>query len=189
MTVAWLLALFELCALLMVRAGFALSRSAARLAHETGAALTLMHVLPGGALQELRQWLGTGHATERQLHDDAQRQLRALAAELQVGRHVTASAVSASGSVLDEIGCGAEALDAALLVLGGARCRGDAPAGVGQHVRAAAAPSDAAHGTARQDVAVQRVPGAVRGEAPLRGRRRCEHRSLPATGPRRRDAA
>lgn len=39
---------------------------AARLAPETGATLTLMHVLPGGALQELRQWLGTGHATEQQ---------------------------------------------------------------------------------------------------------------------------
>jgi nucleotide-binding universal stress UspA family protein len=91
---------------------------AARLAHETGATLTLMHVLPGGALQELRQWLGTGHAMEQQLHDDAQRELRALAAELQASRHVTASAVNASGSVLDEIGREAEALNAALLVLG-----------------------------------------------------------------------
>ena len=37
---------------------------AARLAAETGAALTLMHVLAGGALQELRQWLGAGHEIE-----------------------------------------------------------------------------------------------------------------------------
>lgn len=91
---------------------------AARLARETGAALTLMHVLPGGALQELRQWLGTGHAIEQQLHDDAQRGLRALAAELQAHHQVAARVVQAGGSVLDEIGREAGALDAALLVLG-----------------------------------------------------------------------
>jgi nucleotide-binding universal stress UspA family protein len=91
---------------------------AARLAHATGAALTLMHVLPGGALQDLRQWLGTGHAMEQQLHDDAQRQLRALASDLHKNRHVAAQVVHASGSVLDEVGREAEALDAALLVLG-----------------------------------------------------------------------
>jgi len=91
---------------------------AARLARETGASLSLMHVLPGGALQELRQWLGTGHAMEQQLHDDVQRELRALASELQMHRHVTPRTVHASGSVLDEINQEAEALNAALLVLG-----------------------------------------------------------------------
>jgi nucleotide-binding universal stress UspA family protein len=91
---------------------------AARLAHETGAALTLMHVLPGGALQELRQWLGTGHAMEQQLQDEAHRLLGQLVAELQASRHVTIRPVHASGSALDEIGREAEALDAALLVLG-----------------------------------------------------------------------
>lgn len=91
---------------------------AARLAHETGAALTLLHVLPGGALQELRQWLGAGHALEQQLQDDAHRQLRQLAEALQVSRRVPVHAVHASGSALDEIGREADALDAALLVLG-----------------------------------------------------------------------
>lgn len=91
---------------------------AARLAHETGAALTLMHVLPGGALQALRQWLGTGHATEQQLHDDAQRQLAELASELQTHRRVTARTVYVSESVLDEIVREAEAVNAILLVLG-----------------------------------------------------------------------
>lgn len=91
---------------------------AARVAHATGASLTLMHVLPGGALQELRQWLGTGYAMEQLLHDDAQRELRALTSELQTHRHVTARTVSVSGSVLDEINQEAEALDVALLVLG-----------------------------------------------------------------------
>lgn len=91
---------------------------AARLAHETGAALALMHVLSGGALQELRQWLGADHAMEQQLHDDARRQLAALASELRTHRHVAARTVNASGSVLDEINREAEVLDAALLVLG-----------------------------------------------------------------------
>jgi nucleotide-binding universal stress UspA family protein len=91
---------------------------AARLAHETGATLTLMHVLPGGALQELRHWLGAGHAMEQQLQDDARRQLGALVSELQTHRHVVARAINASGPVLDEIGHEAESLDAALLVLG-----------------------------------------------------------------------
>jgi nucleotide-binding universal stress UspA family protein len=91
---------------------------AARLAHETGASLTLMHVLPGGALQELRQWLGAGHVMEQQLHDEARRQLAALASAQQAHRHVAARLVNASGSVLDEINREAEAMDAALLVLG-----------------------------------------------------------------------
>ena len=91
---------------------------AARLAHETGSALTLMHVLPGGALQELRQWLGTGHAMEQHLQDDAHRQLGQLVAELQASRHVAIRSFHASGAALEEIGHEAEALDAALVVLG-----------------------------------------------------------------------
>jgi nucleotide-binding universal stress UspA family protein len=91
---------------------------AARLAHETGAALTLLHVLPGGALQELRQWLGTNHAMEQQLHDDARCKLGVLASDLQTHQHVAARQVHASGSVLDEINHEADAMDAALLVLG-----------------------------------------------------------------------
>lgn len=91
---------------------------AALLAQETGAALTLMHVLPGGSLQELRQWLGTGHTIEQQLHDDAQRQLQALATELQTRGQMSALVVNRSGSVLDEIGREAESLAAGLLVLG-----------------------------------------------------------------------
>ncbi|HUG21334.1 universal stress protein [Piscinibacter sp.] len=91
---------------------------AARLAHETGTALSLVHVLSGGALHELRQWLGAGHASEQQLHDDAQQQLAAWVAELRASRHVSARPVSAVGSVLKEIDREAEALDAGLLVLG-----------------------------------------------------------------------
>lgn len=91
---------------------------AARLAHETGAALTLTHVLPGGALAELRQWLGSGHVMEQQLHESAQQQLRQLVDELKATRHVTAHTVHSIGSVLDDILSEASALDANLLVLG-----------------------------------------------------------------------
>lgn len=91
---------------------------AARLAHETGTSLTLMHVLAGGALQEFRQWLGTGHALEQQLQDEAHRQLDQLVADLQASRHVGIRPVHASGYTVDEIGREADALDAALLVLG-----------------------------------------------------------------------
>lgn len=91
---------------------------AARLAHETGAALTLMHVLPGGAVQELRQWLGTGHEMEQQLNESARQQLRQLADDLKATRHVTAHTVHSIGSVLDDILSEASALDASLLVLG-----------------------------------------------------------------------
>lgn len=91
---------------------------AARLAHETGAALTLMHVLPGGALQELREWLGASHPMEQQLHDEADRQLGAWAAELQTSRRVNIRAVKSTGSPLVEIDRECEELNASLLVVG-----------------------------------------------------------------------
>lgn len=91
---------------------------AARLAHETGAALTLIHVLPGNTLLALRDWLGTDHAVEQHLEDEAQARLGQLAAELRASRRVTVHPVNTSGAVLDEIYREAEALDAALLVLG-----------------------------------------------------------------------
>jgi nucleotide-binding universal stress UspA family protein len=91
---------------------------AARLAHETDAPLSLMHVLSGGALNELRQWLGVGHALEQQLQDHAAQQLQQLADELQATRHVPVRMVRASGTPIDEIVREADALQAALLVLG-----------------------------------------------------------------------
>lgn len=91
---------------------------AARLAHETGAALTLMHVLPGEALGQLRRWLGVGHEAEQCVRDDARARLRTLAEELHAARRVPVATVDASGPVLDEILQRADALDASLLVLG-----------------------------------------------------------------------
>jgi nucleotide-binding universal stress UspA family protein len=91
---------------------------AAHLAHETGAPLTLMHVIPGGALQSLRQWLGTSHPLATQLEAQAQQQLDQLASDLHATRHMSADTALATGSVLDEIGHKANTLDAGLLVLG-----------------------------------------------------------------------
>lgn len=91
---------------------------AARLARDMGVDLALMHVVPGPALQELRRWLGQDHEVERQVHEEASRQLSALASELQAHRHVRARSILASGGVLDAIVQEADAMDAGLLVLG-----------------------------------------------------------------------
>ena len=91
---------------------------AARLARESGSPLTLMHVMPGEALTELRHWLGAGHATEGRLMDASRQQLQQLAESLRTQQQITVHVVESSGSVLDEIRKQADALDASLLVLG-----------------------------------------------------------------------
>lgn len=91
---------------------------AAHLAHATGAPLTLMHVLPGGALQELREWLGASHPLEQQLHEEAHGQLAALIAELKTQHPVNVKPVLSTGSPLAEIGRQGEDQDASLLVVG-----------------------------------------------------------------------
>ncbi len=91
---------------------------AARLAHETGARLTLMHAVSGSALSELRQWLGAGHASERQLLDEARISLEQLATDLAATRHVAVQTHLGSGAATDQIGQHADAIDAGLLVLG-----------------------------------------------------------------------
>lgn len=91
---------------------------AARLARTTGSPLTLMHVLSGGGLQDLRRWLGGGSAVEHQLRADVAQQLRQLADQLQATRHPSVRTVNASGTPADEIVQEADAIDAALLVVG-----------------------------------------------------------------------
>lgn len=91
---------------------------AARLAHETGSPLSVLHVAPGEALAELRQWLGAGHASEKQLAEADRQQLQQLVDAVGSARHIHAKPLQATGSVLDEIRREADALDAALLVVG-----------------------------------------------------------------------
>lgn len=91
---------------------------AARVAHETGAALALLHVLSGGSLAELRQWLGAGHALERQLQADTLAQLQQAAQALQLERQVPVRTLQSSGVAFEQIACEAERQDAAVIVLG-----------------------------------------------------------------------
>lgn len=91
---------------------------AARMAHETGAKLTLMHAVSGRTLEELRQWLGVGHAAETQLLEDAEQQLRELAVKLDSAQRVKTQTHLATGPVIAEIERAADAAQAALVVLG-----------------------------------------------------------------------
>ena len=55
---------------------------AARLAHETHSALTLLHVLPGEPLAQIREWLGASSAPELKMREEAHQQLLEMAAAL-----------------------------------------------------------------------------------------------------------
>ncbi|NML15760.1 universal stress protein [Azohydromonas caseinilytica] len=91
----------------------------ARIARETGSPLSLLHVLPGDALELLREWLGNDNAAEPQLLEQGRRQLLRLAQELQTAHQVPRIDSSArAGQVLHEILCEAEERQAGLLVLG-----------------------------------------------------------------------
>ena len=91
---------------------------AARLAQETGAPLSLMHVTLDSALQELRQWLGAGHAMEQQLLAEAREQLARLADQLAARYGVGVRTVEAAGAVPEAIEDEVRRLGAGLLVLG-----------------------------------------------------------------------
>lgn len=91
---------------------------AARLAHDTRSALTLMHVLPAQPVKKIREWLGASSAPEQKSFEHAHRQLRQLASELTSVRRVELDIEAAAGSAPDEIVRTAERVHARLLVLG-----------------------------------------------------------------------
>jgi nucleotide-binding universal stress UspA family protein len=91
---------------------------AARLARVSAAPLTLMHVLPAGALQGLRHWLGSDSGAEQQLQARALQQLQKQADDLRAARHVPVATRHANGAPVEALVHAAEALDASLLVLG-----------------------------------------------------------------------
>lgn len=91
---------------------------AARLAHDTRSALTLMHVLPAQPVKKIREWLGAWNAPEQTSFEHAHRQLRQLASELTSVWRVELDIEAAAGSAPDEIVRTAEHVDARLLVLG-----------------------------------------------------------------------
>lgn len=91
---------------------------AARLAHDTRSALTLVHVLPAPPVTKMREWLGASSAREQKVCDAERRQLRQLASELTSVRRVAFDIEAAAGSAPDEIVRTAERVDARLVVLG-----------------------------------------------------------------------
>jgi nucleotide-binding universal stress UspA family protein len=91
---------------------------AALVARTMGAPLALLHVLPGRALDTLRQWLGDQPAVEQQLLAEAQRSLVQLAEGLRSADGQAPSTLCRTGRVADEIGRQVDALVASLLVIG-----------------------------------------------------------------------
>jgi len=104
------------CTDFSVLAGHAAKR-AAQLARELGAPLTLLHVLPGDALDTLRSWFGASGAPTR-VTEDARQRLETLAGELRAAHGIEVAASLGSGSVLDEILAEAERSEARLIVVG-----------------------------------------------------------------------
>lgn len=91
---------------------------AARLAHESAVPLTVLHVLPGEPLAQLRAWLGAGSAAEQQMQSEAAEQLRLLAAEAAQARRAEVEGLAVAGAPLDEILRKADEIDAGLIVTG-----------------------------------------------------------------------
>ena len=91
---------------------------AALLARETGAPLVLLHVQPGDAIEQLRQWLGVGSEPERQMMDTQRAQLEQLAVDIRQDHRLTVTSACRSGAVLDEVLREADERDAGLLVIG-----------------------------------------------------------------------
>ncbi|MCW5657236.1 MAG: universal stress protein [Burkholderiaceae bacterium] len=91
---------------------------AALLAHEARAQLTLMHVIAGGRVAQLREWFAQQQSAEQSLHDEARERLERLAGELKAHRHVTVRTVHSVGDVVQDLLVEASALDAELIVVG-----------------------------------------------------------------------
>jgi nucleotide-binding universal stress UspA family protein len=91
---------------------------AARLACTTGARLQLLHVLNGGALAQLQQWLGLGSAIEQTLVEQTRQALDVMAHELGAARRVGVEPVLVHGAVLEALMRQAEEMPADLVVLG-----------------------------------------------------------------------
>ena len=111
------------CALIVIATDFSpharhAAERAAGLAREVGARVSLMHVLPGPALAQLRGWLGSETALERGLKDDAGRSLHEQAAQLHAATGAEVEPLLAEGSVLEAVLREAEARDARLLIVG-----------------------------------------------------------------------
>lgn len=101
---------------------------AARLAHEHGAALTLVHVLACGAIETLRRWAGDGAATQA-IENNARVRLDALADEFRQRHALPVDAQLLQGHAVQRTVQLADAL-AADLVVSGTRGAGFVRAGM-----------------------------------------------------------
>lgn len=90
---------------------------AARLARETGAALTLLHVMPGSSWQAFEGWLGQGHHSARQIEERSRLDLESLAQELAKDHQAHPFTRHRAGSVVETILQEAERVEADLVVL------------------------------------------------------------------------
>lgn len=90
---------------------------AAQIAAARGAVLTVLHVIPDGALSELRRLAGTVQPVDA-LRAEALRALEHLASEIRQRHAIEVRLEIRAGPVLDEILAEAEALAADLVVLG-----------------------------------------------------------------------
>jgi len=126
---------------------------AALLAHGAGAHLELLHVVEGGALDQLRHLLGAAAApVAEQLLHEARAELAQLAAEIGAPLGISPGVHLCSGPVLQEITTQADALDADLLVLG---ARG---AGFMRHLMLGATAERLLRKTLRPLLVVRQVP-------------------------------
>lgn len=75
---------------------------AASLAHEHGAALTLVHVLAGSAIDTLRRWAGDAAAVQA-IEDDARSRLAAVADELRQRHALPVDAQLAQGHAVQQV--------------------------------------------------------------------------------------
>lgn len=92
---------------------------AALLASQTGASLSLLHVLESGALDELRRLLGDDDAAlEARIRSQADDALARLAQDIDTTHGIRASTEVVQGPVIDSIAGNAQRLGANLLVVG-----------------------------------------------------------------------
>jgi nucleotide-binding universal stress UspA family protein len=91
---------------------------AARIARANGAALSLLHVMPGPALTQLRTWLGDDTAAEARLREAVQAQVNELAQRLRAEEQVAVDALVEEGPTLEATLQAAERLDAQLIAVG-----------------------------------------------------------------------
>lgn len=98
---------------------------AAHLASEHAAGLSLLHVVPGEVLSELREIFRSSVYVEQHILEDAKRRLEALAEDLRPVAYSAPECFTRGGNVLDEVLAAADYSDVLVLGTHGSRALGD----------------------------------------------------------------